>query len=120
MSADLGDQVLGGPLADAGDGREPGDLPLIRLAQLAYPGGELVDLGSVLIDAGEHHRQQPGVVTGEEAAVQGLPQPGDLRPRPVAGELGQGPGSRSPPMMASIMARPDLPWMSASTDDSFR
>ena len=86
VDADLGDQVLGGGDPEAGDAVQLGDLPLIRLAQ---PGDLLLqhrDLGGVMVDVPEHHRQDEGVPGGEERAVQassspscGASRPGHLR-----------------------------------------
>ena len=61
------------------------------------------------------------MLLGEEGAVQGLFQLADLAAHPVpraswASTL----GLRSPAMIASSMSRPETPWMSVITLDSFR
>ena len=75
---------------------ELGDLPLVRLAQ----DGDLLvqhgDLGAVVVDVVQHHRQDEGVLGGEERAVQGIPQPGKLTAHHAAGHLREHPGLRSP------------------------
>jgi hypothetical protein len=73
---------LGRPDAEAGDAVELGDLPLVRLAQDGDPLVQHADLGGELVDVVQHHLQDEGVVGGEERAVQGLPQLGDLPPHP--------------------------------------
>ena len=88
----LADQVLGGLHAEAGDLVELGDLPLVRLAQ----GGDLLvqhgDLGAVVVDVVQHHRQDESVLFGEERAVQSLSQRRKLAPHHAAGHLRQHPG----------------------------
>ena len=120
VDADLGDDVLGGDDPGAGHGVELVDLVPVRLGQLLDPGGQLADLGGVVVDGGEHHRQDGGVLVGEEGAVQGLFQLADLAAHDAAGQLGQTCGLRSPAMIACSMARPETPWMSEITLDSFR
>jgi hypothetical protein len=96
VGADLGDDVLGADRADAGDG--------VELLHLAQPGpgqgldggGERGDLGAVVVDGRQHHRQHSGVGVGEERAVQRLFQPADLAAHAAAGQLGQGLGVALP------------------------
>ncbi len=52
VGADLGEQVLGGGDADAGDLIELGDLGGVRGDSLADPGGEGIDLGGQRVDPG--------------------------------------------------------------------
>ena len=61
IGADLGDDVLGGDHADAGDLVELGDLGGERGDGLADPGGEGGDLGGERVDPGQHHAQHEGV-----------------------------------------------------------
>jgi hypothetical protein len=61
----LGDEVLGGDGADAGDVIELGHLAGERGHRLVDPPGQLVDLGGQRIDPVEHHAQQPGVMVAE-------------------------------------------------------
>src|SRR4029077_914119 len=65
VGADLGEQVLGGGDADAGDLIELGDLGGVRGDGLADPGGEGIDLGGERVDPGQHHAQHERVVIGE-------------------------------------------------------
>jgi hypothetical protein len=51
-------------------------------------GGERLDLGGVVVDGGQHHGQHGGVLSGEERAVQGVFQAGDLAAHAAAGQLG--------------------------------
>ncbi len=71
VGADLGDDVLGADRPDAVDGVELGDLVQPGLGQRLDPGGERLDLGGVVVDGGEHHRQHGGVFSGEEAGAAG-------------------------------------------------
>jgi hypothetical protein len=63
----------------------------------------------------EHHAQQHRVVVGEEPA-QRLGQLGGLFRCLALGQRASERGSRSPAISACIMARPDTPWMSDSTE----
>jgi len=87
--ADLGDDVLGGDHAGAGHRVQLRDLVLIRLAQRADLDGQLADPGGVVVDGGQHHRQDGGVLFGHEGAVQGFFELADLAAHGAAGELGQ-------------------------------
>jgi hypothetical protein len=112
IDADLGDQVLGRGDAKPRDAVELGDLPLVRLAHdrdLLIQHG---DAGGEAVDALQHHLQDERVVLGEELAVQGL-----FQLRAISASTR---GSRSPAMIAVSMSRPETPWMSLITDDSFR
>ena len=95
VHADLANQVLGRPDAEAGDAVELGDLPLVRLAQDGDPLVQHRHLGGELVDVVQHHLQDEGVAGGEERAVQGLPQLGDLPPHPGPRPLHEGFGARA-------------------------
>ena len=92
----LGDDVLGADRPDAVDGVELGDLVQPGLGQRLDRGGERLDLGAVVVDDGQHHRQHGGVLIGEERAFQCLFQPADLAAHCAAGQLGQGLGVALP------------------------
>ena len=83
---DLGDEVLGGDAADAGDAVELRHLVLKRGDELFDLGGQLVDLGAQAVDVLEHDAQHEGVVVGEGVGpVQGLVAAGGVgQPRAVA------------------------------------
>jgi hypothetical protein len=87
----LGDDVLGGPAGDPVGLIEPGDLGLERGGQDRDLGVQVLDLGSQQIGQVQHPAQQPGQGGGEERAVQGLFNPGDLGPHPASRQLGQRP-----------------------------
>ena len=86
VDADLGDDVPGADGPDAGHGVELLDLGQVRLGQLLDGGGELTDLGSVVVDDRQHHCQHGGVLAGEERAVRCLFQPADLAAHLPAGQ----------------------------------
>ena len=48
-----------------------------------------LDLGGVVVDDRQHHRQHGGVLIGEERALQRFFQPADLAAHGAAGQLGQ-------------------------------
>jgi hypothetical protein len=64
--ADLADDVLGADRADAGDGVDLLHLAQVRLDQYLDGGGERLNLGAVIVDGRQHHRQHGGVGVGEE------------------------------------------------------
>ena len=55
----------------------------------------------------------------EERAVQGLFQPGDLSAHHAPGHLREHFRAALPAMIERSIARPETPWMSLITDDSF-
>jgi len=65
------------------------DLGQVRLGQHLDLRGQLIDLRGVVVDEAEHHCQDRGVLFGQERAVQGFFQPGDLASHAAAGQLGQ-------------------------------
>ncbi len=81
INADLGDDVLGADQPDAGHRIDLPGLVQVRLGQLLDGGGERLDLGGVVVDDRQHHRQHGGVLIGEERAVQGVFQAADLASR---------------------------------------
>ena len=89
VGADLGNDVLGGDDAGAGHGVQLLDLAQVRLAQYLDLRGQLLDPGGVVVDGGQHHRQDGGVLLGYEGAIEGLFQPGDLAAHGASGQLGQ-------------------------------
>jgi len=92
----LSDDVAGAGPADAVDGGELADLAQPGLGQRLDPGGDGVDLRGVAVDEGQHHRQDGGVLDGEEGAVERFLQAGDLAPHPAQGQLSQDPGVALP------------------------
>jgi hypothetical protein len=85
---DLGDDLRGGVLADAGDLIELGHLDRERGQRLIDPPGQLLDLGGQGVDPVEHHLQQVAVVVAEVPG-QRLPQRADLAAQAVAGQPSQ-------------------------------
>ena len=96
VGADLGDDVLGADRPDTVDLIELPDLGQVGFGQLLDPGGERLDLGGVVVDGDQHHRQHGGVLIGEEGAFQRLFQPADLAAHRAAGQLRQCPGVALP------------------------
>jgi hypothetical protein len=88
VGADLGERVLGGGDADAGDLIELGDLGGVRGDGLADPGGEGIDLGGGRVDPGQHHARHEGVVIGEVPG-QRLLQDAGLGAHVLAGQASQ-------------------------------
>jgi hypothetical protein len=80
----LGDDLLRGRDADAGDLIELGHLGGERGDGLLDPGRERVDLGGERVDAAEHHAQQERVMLGEVAG-QRLAQDAGLGAHLLAG-----------------------------------
>jgi len=78
IGADLADDVLGADRPDAGGGAGLLQLAHPGLGQFLDGGGERLDLGAVVVDGRQHHRQHGGVLAGEERAVQRVFQPADL------------------------------------------
>ncbi len=89
IGAGLADDVLGADRPDAGDGAGLLQLAHPGLGQFLDGGGERLDLGAVVVDGRQHHRQHGGVLAGEERAVQRLFQAADLAAHRAAGQLGQ-------------------------------
>ena len=87
VDADLGDDVLGADFADAVHLVELFHLGQVRLGQYLDGGGERLDLGGVVVDDLQHHRQHGGVLVGEERAVQCFFQATDLAAHGAAGQL---------------------------------
>jgi hypothetical protein len=96
VDTDLAGHVLGADRADAGDGAGLLHLAQVRLDQYLDGGGERLDLGAVIVDDRQHHRQHGGVLAGEERAVQRFFQAGDLATHAAPGQLGQGLGVALP------------------------
>ena len=95
IGADLGDQVLRGDDADAGDLVELGHLGGAGGQSLPDPGGEGGDLGGDRVDPVQHHARQEGVVIGEVPG-QGLLKHAVLSAHAAAGQLRQRAGVTLP------------------------
>ena len=117
VDPDLGDDRRGGDRPDAGDvieaGRRCRERGQIRL-DLGVDGG---DVGVDRVDARQHPGQQEPVVV-VEVAVERLLEEADLGPHPERANCASTLGSRSPPINAAIIGRPDTPKMSEATTES--
>jgi hypothetical protein len=77
--------------------------------------GDLIDPRGELVELAQQQSGQPGVVVGEPA-VQGPRSARRVRARPRASSASTF-GLRCPAISASIIARPDTPSTSVSTDE---
>jgi hypothetical protein len=115
--ADLGDQLLRAGPADAGDLVEPSGRAGGRGDLLLDPGGQLGGLPGEVVDTVQHHPAEVRMVVIESAG-ESLLQHYELDAHPADGQLRKGPRVASLSVMASSMARPDIPRMSLTTADS--
>jgi hypothetical protein len=117
VGAGLGEQVLGGGGADAGDLVELGDLGGQRGGGLLDPGGEGSDLGGERVDPGQLMPSMNAwwpVKWPVSASCKTLVLARMFRRARAASAC----GLRCPAMRASSMARPEAPKMSLITTDS--
>jgi hypothetical protein len=125
VDTDLGDDRLGGPLPDPGDGVEPVTGPLERDSRPAGGGGEdgidtFVELRGGGLEVGgviEAEPDEQGVVVPEPARNAWRSSGIFLRSTPLASSARTS-GSRSPATRACNIARPETPNTSEATESN--
>jgi hypothetical protein len=88
VGADLSQDHLGGAMTHSGDPDQQRHRRLVRVQERLDSGGELVDGGVGLIDAGQHRPAQQGMVLVETARQRVL-ELRDLGSHGALGHLGQ-------------------------------
>ena len=88
VGADLGEDHLRRAIRDAGDPNQQIDRRFMRALEFDDLFGELGDRGVGVVDAGQHHRAQPGVMF-VETPIERVGQLTDLGTHPTLGHVGQ-------------------------------
>jgi hypothetical protein len=117
VRADLGQDRLGRPAADARDRLEPHDLGLERAQPCLDLGRYLGDQPVDRVEVPEEGRQQEALVR-TNPALERLEEGVVLVAQPARARAAIVSGSTSPPTRASSIARPEVPTTSEATEAS--
>src|SRR5690349_14178714 len=117
VDADLGEDLRGPDLVDAGNALEKLDLPAIRPHPLGHPTLQLGQIALDLVEPAQVQTQQKAVMLAHPP-LERLDQRLQLGAQPALGQLGHRLRRHVPSASARSMAVPDTPKTSVATLDS--